>query len=560
MSGTGQKQEAASVAAPERVRAHLRAILAHAEFAASPQLSAFLSYIVERKLEGSDERIKAYAIATEALGRPASFDAQTDPIVRVQAGRLRQALQLYYADPLADDSVRISLPVGGYAPDIVACDGPPPPSATLAPPKPRRRLRLALAGGLLAIAAALWAAVPSFREDLAQFIWRKPAAQTNPLGMPDLAVSVASAQQIPSWFQPGLFRRGLELDLSRFDEFVVFSGGDAAAKDEADFHLDLDFTGNTSAVVGTARLTRGSSRHIVWTASFAIPEDSIDSYELIDPVRRLASTLGQPYGVLYAQLLGDPAKTADQQCLLSSYEWYQHPAREAIEPVRLCLEDLLHRNPGNHIGYIMLGYIYVERYRNRLGSDPAADLAHALTMAKRAVALRPESAGSQQVMMEVQSARGHADLALEAGQKALALNPNDSDVLADYGCRLIYRGRYSEGLTYAERAARWNPQPPPWHQFCLFLAANNTGHFADAERIAAALDGLEGPDALVPVAIAAWRRGDRPHAAAALQALVAYDSRFATDPATPLSQFGLFPEVTRAVVADLTQATLTAGK
>lgn len=130
MASESAERDSPAEIAPEVVRNHLRLVLAHGELADSPQLAAFLTYVVERKLEGAEDRIKAYAIATEALGRPTAFDPQNDPIVRVQAKRLRQALQIYYSDPHADDSVRITLPVGGYIPDIKAFDlakraGPP---------------------------------------------------------------------------------------------------------------------------------------------------------------------------------------------------------------------------------------------------------------------------------------------------------------------------------------------------------------------------------------------------------------------------------------------------
>ena len=36
------------------------------------------------------ERIKAYSIATAVFGRDASFDPQTDPVVRMEARRLRR--------------------------------------------------------------------------------------------------------------------------------------------------------------------------------------------------------------------------------------------------------------------------------------------------------------------------------------------------------------------------------------------------------------------------------------------------------------------------------------
>lgn len=546
--------------AAEKIRKHLRLVLAHGEFSASPQLAAFLSYIVEQKLCGAEDRIKAYTIATEALGRPPSFDAQIDPIVRVQARRLRQTLQVYYADPAADDSIRIGLPVGGYIPEIRETGrgqmAAAPGSAWFA----SRMTLISLAVASVALLTALVASLPVLRETWAQLIWHKPETEVNPLGMPAMAVDIASQRQIPSWFSPGLFQRGLEIDLARFDEFVVLSPRQAQTASLGSYRLDLEFTGAPSAVLGTVRLLKGADGRIVWTNRFTVPEDSIDSYELIEPVRRLASTLGQPYGVLYAQLLGDRDKTKEQKCLLSGYEWFQAPAKEAIEPARRCLEQLLVFNPGNHIAHILLAYLYVERFRNGLSAQPSADLAHAYTLAKRAVALRPESAGSYQAMMEVQSLRGLNDVALDAGRKAVSLNPNDSDVIADFGCRLIFRGKYSEGSTYADRAARWNSVRPPWHEFCLFVAANNTAHFVEAEAIAQRLDGEEGPSAQIPVAIAAWRRADRARADQALRDLIEYDPAFAADLEKSLSLIGLFPEAARQIAADLRAAGLNAAK
>lgn len=59
--------------------------------------------------------LKAYTVATEVLGRNADFDPQTDPIVRVEATRLRRALDRYYLAEGRDDPVRITMPRGGYS-------------------------------------------------------------------------------------------------------------------------------------------------------------------------------------------------------------------------------------------------------------------------------------------------------------------------------------------------------------------------------------------------------------------------------------------------------------
>ena len=76
----------------------------------SPQLTAFLRFVVEAVLEGSSDRIKGYVIAVEVLKRGAQFNPQIDPIVRVEATRLRRTLERYYAGEGAEDAIVIALP------------------------------------------------------------------------------------------------------------------------------------------------------------------------------------------------------------------------------------------------------------------------------------------------------------------------------------------------------------------------------------------------------------------------------------------------------------------
>ena len=106
------------------VRQALGRVLGSLEFRGSPRLQAFLHYIVERALAGECARIKGYTVAVEALGRPAEFDPRIDPIVRVEAGRLRRRLALYYAGEGANDPVKIALASGSYVPRFHGSSAP----------------------------------------------------------------------------------------------------------------------------------------------------------------------------------------------------------------------------------------------------------------------------------------------------------------------------------------------------------------------------------------------------------------------------------------------------
>lgn len=101
---------------PAEIRAALDRVVASPGLAKSPQLAHFLSFIVAETLAGRGDQIKAYTIAVDALGRDPSFDPQIDAIVRVEAGRLRRALENYYAGEGRYDPVIVALPIGHYAP------------------------------------------------------------------------------------------------------------------------------------------------------------------------------------------------------------------------------------------------------------------------------------------------------------------------------------------------------------------------------------------------------------------------------------------------------------
>lgn len=96
----------------------LAATLADDKFAAAPQMSAFLKYVVEQTLLGHANRIKAYTVAIDALGKPTTFDPQNDPSVRVLAKRLRSSLDAYY-ERTANPGVVIQMKAGSYVPKFV---------------------------------------------------------------------------------------------------------------------------------------------------------------------------------------------------------------------------------------------------------------------------------------------------------------------------------------------------------------------------------------------------------------------------------------------------------
>ena len=100
----------------ETVRHELNQILGSKTFRQVDRLQRFLTFIVEETLSGRGDALKEYPIGVDVFGKDSSFDPRMDPIVRVQARRLRIRLTTYYRDEGIGDQIIIELPKGGYTP------------------------------------------------------------------------------------------------------------------------------------------------------------------------------------------------------------------------------------------------------------------------------------------------------------------------------------------------------------------------------------------------------------------------------------------------------------
>jgi serine/threonine-protein kinase len=101
---------------------HLEKILNSSTFGETVRLRDFLKYIVSAALEGKGESIKEYHIAVEVFGRKESFDPRLDPIVRVEASRLRSKMKQYVETEGRQDQLVILIPKGRYVPAIIMSD------------------------------------------------------------------------------------------------------------------------------------------------------------------------------------------------------------------------------------------------------------------------------------------------------------------------------------------------------------------------------------------------------------------------------------------------------
>src|SRR6476620_4049588 len=100
------------------IREQLVRILNSGPFHQSQRRQRFLEYLVNETLAGRGERLKAYNVALGVFERPETFDPTVDPLVRIEAARLREKLREYYGTEGQSDAIHIDLPKGTYTPQI----------------------------------------------------------------------------------------------------------------------------------------------------------------------------------------------------------------------------------------------------------------------------------------------------------------------------------------------------------------------------------------------------------------------------------------------------------
>jgi hypothetical protein len=559
------------------VRECLAAMLAAEPLRDSPQLSAFLSFIVEETLQGRGDDLKGYSIATLALGRPESFDPQTDPIVRVQAGRLRQAMTEYHAAK-PREPVRIILDKGVYVPRFerfagqedqvadpwasgaaagspaspavpAAADGPPPATVSPAAPsgtaaKSRGLWAGALAAGVIALAAgaSLWP-----RETPRQTASVPPALSFERYA-PSIVVEAAVGSDNPD--VQGLVQRTRDA-VSRFDDLVIVhdiadmvSSVAKTSPSRPGQALTLRLAGIAASegkMRVAARLIDQADQSVLWSREFdPIPVGPVGDGERTKIVRAVATAVAQPYGVIHAhvrnRLQAGVRKDDPYGCVVAGFDYWRINDVRTHATARECLMQRIRDFPSVGSLHAQLTYLHLEEFRQGYNPLPGNPLDRALESALRAAALAPASARSQQALLAAHFARDEMESAWRAAGQAMALNPFDTEILADVGARHVQSGHYEKGLGMLREALELNPAPPAWAATFRALALFLLGRLDEAGAFATGLRGTEYPPAMMALVMVARQNLDAKAGKQALAEMKRLHPGIVSDPAAYLKR------------------------
>lgn len=510
-------------------------------FARSPVLSRLLQFLVEHRLRGGRSAPKAYAIATEALGRSSDFDPAVDSYPRVMVGRLRTLLDRYYAEtPWVH---RLRVPQGSYeivvqhrsAPPTRSVDGNEAASgaetmATQVTPllqqgaaiaRPQRSVALRLLAILLSVAALAlainWAV--SNRDRL--FTNKAVPSPLLEIGMPqsgDTPISRALARALD-----GRLRDGLR----RFDLVDLRSAGadGRVGREQADYRLDVSLVRDLEGPADvTLVLNRVADQRTIWSQRFHLSHDQMPAFDAVDTA--IAQIAGD-YGVIVRdQLQRQPGNFAPgYPCLAQFNRMRQMRTPGNVPRVDACLRATLDRAPDNPAALGALSLLRFGEWQPARGT-PAGRMAfaEARALAERAYENGPGTAVGQFAMARANFYSGNCAGGLAMGDEALRLNPYDPDIAGFLGLFKLACNQAVEGAVLLQRSLDLDSSYPGVPAVTLAFIRSQGG---DQDAAMAILDRVPSasarePQFLMVRAIVLARQGKLPEARALWGRLLAY--------------------------------------
>jgi adenylate cyclase len=507
--GNGPSASSRPQPTSDEIRGQLDRILTSPEFPGGVGRAAvFLRYVVEEALEGRAKRIKGYSVGVEVFGRDAG-NMQDDPVVRIEAGRLRRSLEHYYLTSGKDDPIKIDIPKGGYAPTFTWTFPEPdeelefttnPEGARPADVRrakgPRAVIALGLATLCCVVLLASWMVTPPASPGLSA------TATVNAVTPHGPTLAIAPFADLGEATEAKSYAVGLTEELltalPRFKELRVLGRETSRAlpndPDPAEARRILGaqyllgggvrISGDSARV--TARLLDTATGTILWSQTY---NDDLRARGLMtiqtEVANRVATSIAQPYGIIaQADTAAMPQRDLDAySCTLRFYGYRAAPSVDGHQQVKDCLEKAVATYPSYATAFALLSMTYLDETRfwfNHATGDSKPALDRAMLAARRAVLIDPENIRGQQALMGALFFSRQVDDALRVGEQAMAINPNDTDLMGEYGSFLGQSGNWKHGAEVLRIALSLNPGAGGYYHGDLGLSEYMQGNYAAA--------------------------------------------------------------------------------
>ena len=427
----------------DEVMDELKRMLESPEFHASKRSKAFLRFVVEETLAGRHETIKGYTIATRVFGRDMDFDPLADPIVRIQAGKLRKAMEHYYLTEGRDNPIRIQIPKGTY--------------------------------------------VPKF---LRQF--EEPLPVLLPVESPWPTIAVKPFRNLTNDVTKNLLAEGLATELAvemgRYPGLRVFSvplGSADYGRCPAMFCIEGSLNPATQGLHIRLTLTNAASGHQVWGDQFDVSEDPTSLIVFQEKVlQAVASKICGEQGLISRTLTEEsrrrpPARMQTYEAMLKYYRADATGSFEAFSEAFHALKDAVEREPHCGLAWGMLARSYATAYGLDI-PEIGTCIKPAIQCIQKSIQLEPANQLIYIIKAYIDLLNDELDRGLKTVVTARKLNPNSLHFMDGIGYLLVLLGQWQEGSRLIREAIALNPFHRPSVHHTLWIDAVRRGSYEEA--------------------------------------------------------------------------------
>ncbi len=426
----------------EHIFRQLERMLDSPDFSATPQQIALLEYVVKQTLAGNAGSIKGYTVATEVFGRRSDFDQSIDPIVSIQAARLRRALKRYYETAGKNDPVRIDIPKGTYVPTFTELLPPADQHITIAQAKPVDVI-------------ATW---PTIVVQPLTNLTDDPEDNYLSIGLTtELAHALSHYREI----------RVLEA-LHRDQRSAT-----APAMD-CDFIIDGHVRRDPEGVKVAVRLCDAKKCIQIWSGKY---QGDFEAAKMVSFQENVAAEVavrvaGDDAVITrhFADLFRDnvPPALATYDAMLRFWESASQLTPQSMVRAIQALEHAVVRDPDYGQTWSMLAAQYANNYGLELINHPTP-LEKAAQYAQKGVSLDPTNRRARMILAYVRFMENKLEEARYEAETAYHLCPNSLMVLDTIGWEMALAGGWERGINWIKKAIKLNPYHRSWvrHAVCI---------------------------------------------------------------------------------------------
>ena len=423
---TGRKPSPAD----EEIKKQLRRILDSPEFQATDRQREFLRFVVTETIAGNSHEIKGYTIATRVFGRKENFDQATDPIVSIQANKLRRSLERYYLISGQQDPVHIDIPKGTYVPTFF-------------------EQRVAESDGTSSSGEG---SEIRFEGSWPSVLVRPFQNLTDDSAMNCWAVGLATE---------------LATEITRYQEIRVLmygpeGSGKRASDTAARFVIDGSVRKDRAGIKVAVHLVDTTTNTQVWGD---IHRSDFEAGQLIafqeEVARVIAAKIACEDGIISKNLAIKsknipPSDLKTYEAMLRYYEFSMVFSGDTFLRALEALKVASVNEPECGLVWSMLGRLYASNYSMEL-MNQVTPLEEAIGFAEKGVYLNPDNQRARVILAFTRLLNDEIPAGLAEVERALALNSNSLLFIDNIGYLFTLFGDWKRGPALIRKAIKLNP-------------------------------------------------------------------------------------------------------